>query len=59
MGVAVAMKRYLDVCPSDGLPCSCFIKGVGFGACVKNLDGTLCVCPRFSDVSLLERSIHE
>ena len=57
--VAIAMKRDLDVCLSDGLPCSRFIKGVGFGVCVKSLDDTVCLCPRFSDVCLLECSIRE
>jgi len=53
------MKKYFDICSSDGLPCSCSIKGVGFGGCVKSLSGSVRVCARFSDVSLLERSIRE
>ena len=51
------MKKYLDICSSDRLPCSCSIKGVGFGSCVESLNGSVRVCARFSDVSILERSI--
>ena len=53
------MKTYLDICLSDDLPCSCSVKGVGIGFCVKNSRGKIIVCCRFSDVSLLERSIFE
>jgi hypothetical protein len=48
-----------DLCISDGLPCSCLVKGVDKGFCVKEFRGKIIVCPRFSDVSLLESSICE
>jgi len=53
------MKKYIDICLSDGLPCSRGIKGVGFGACVKNRNGSVRVCARFygNCVSLLEDSV--
>ena len=47
----------VDVCLSDGLPCSCRIKGVGIGACVKRFRDKVLICSRFSDVSILETSI--
>jgi len=46
--------KFVDLCLSDGLPCSRSIKGVGIGACVKNSRGKMIVCSRFSDVSLFE-----
>ena len=55
--VAVAMENdCLDICLSDGLPCSCHVKGVGIGLCVKDLRGEIIVCCRFSDVTILEFS---
>jgi len=63
IGVAVAMKndgrKFISLCLSDGLPCSCSIKGVGIGFCVKNSRGKMLVCPRFSDVSILEFGIRK
>jgi len=47
-----------DICISDRLPCSCQVKGVGIGVCVKNSGGKIIVCCRFSDVSLFEHSFH-
>ena len=47
----------INVCPSDGLPCSYRIKNVGIGACVKRWRDKVRICPRFSDVSFLEDSI--
>lgn len=44
----------VDICPSDMLPCSCHVKGVGIGLCVKNFRGEIIVCCRFSDVSIFE-----
>lgn len=43
-----------ETCLSDMLPCSCKVKGVGVGMCVKNFRGKIVICCRFSDVSLLE-----
>ena len=54
--VAVAMN---DVCLSDWLPCSCMVKGVGIGSCVKTFRGKIVICSRLSDVSILEFSIRE
>jgi hypothetical protein len=59
--VAVAMKsdcrKSVDLCPSDGLACSCLVESVGFGLCVKGFRGVVRVCCRFSDVSGFESSI--
>lgn len=49
----------IDICISDNLPCSRFVKGVGIGACVKSYRGTVCVCCRFSDVSIFESAIRK
>lgn len=50
-------KKYLDICISDGLPCSRSIKGVGIGWCIKSFKDSVRVCARFSDVSLVEKRI--
>ena len=50
-------SKTVDVCLSDGLPCSRCVKGVGIGACVKSLRGKMFICCRFSDVSVFEASI--
>ena len=47
-----------DICISDRLPCSCQVKGVGIGVCVKNSHGKIIICCRFSDVSDFERSFN-
>ena len=49
---------YVDICPSDMLPCSCHVKGVGIGLCIKDSHGEIIVCCRFSDVSVFEHSSH-
>jgi len=46
----------LDICLSDGLPCSCHVKGVGIGLCVKRFRDAVIVCCRFSDASIFEHS---
>jgi hypothetical protein len=43
--------KFVDLCPSDGLPCSCSVKGVGIGFCFKSSRGKMIICCRFSDVS--------
>jgi len=43
----------MHTCDSDGLPCSCRIKGAGIGVCVRRFRDKVRVCPRFSDVSLM------
>jgi len=49
----------MRVCPSDGLPCSGRIKGVGIGVCVRRFRDKVRVCSRFSDVSILETWMQE
>ena len=53
------MRKAVDVCRSDHLPCSRMVKGVGIGSCVKNFRGRIIICCRFSDVSIFEYSIRE
>ena len=52
-------RKFVDVCLSDWLPCSCMVKGVGIGMCVKNFRGKIIICSRLSDVSILELMIRE
>ena len=44
----------VDVCISDGLPCSRDLKGVGIGACIRKWGAGVRICCRFSDVSIFE-----
>ena len=48
-----------EICVSDMLPCSCKVKGVGIGMCVKNVRGNIVICCRFSDPYTLELMISE
>ena len=53
---SVLLSNVMHLCFSDGLPCSCDVKGVGIGECVKDFRGKIIICCRFSDVSILEFS---
>lgn len=50
-------KKFVDVCLSDLLPCSCSLKG--FRWCVERWGDSVRVCCRFSDVRILEDAIRE
>jgi hypothetical protein len=48
----------IDMCPFDVFPCSCYVKGVGIGGCVKRFRDKVKLCCRCSDASIFEPSSH-